>query len=222
VGNMYWPTALTKPVQKYSRRLCYWIRTQFTALSSGFFLASVPAFVWQHRQKFSTTCLVPLLCFLWSGFVELSVNNSSIACAMKFELPLRSRRSQRLKQDRHRRFRISQSYFGPNCVPALAAVVNRRSEIAPSQFAASDRLDQNRISLVPQSYRIVRGSPASPTARGISLRRNIPRGLSPTSRCQLFAARLLVLRHRQDQTWQGSNFGRPKANRQIRYRHQRA
>ena len=84
--------------------------------------------------------------------MELSVNNSSIACAMKFELPLRSRRSQRLKQDRHRRFRISQSYFGPNCVPALAAVVNRRSEIAPSQFAASDRLDQNRIRPLPKSH----------------------------------------------------------------------
>ena len=63
--------------------------------------------------------------------MELSVNNSSIefaiqfAAAIEFELSSRARRSQRLKQDRHRRFRISQSYFGPNCVPALAAVVNR-------------------------------------------------------------------------------------------------
>ena len=57
--------------------------------------------------------------------MELSVNNSSIAYVMKFELPLRSRRSQRLKLDRNRRPSVSQSYFGPNCVPALAAVVNR-------------------------------------------------------------------------------------------------
>ena len=63
-----------------------WIRIQFTALWSGFILASVSAFVWQHRQKFNTSCLVPLLCFLWSGFVELSVNNSSIACAMELEV----------------------------------------------------------------------------------------------------------------------------------------
>ena len=31
-----------------------------TALSSGFFLASASAFVWQYRQRFNATCLVPM------------------------------------------------------------------------------------------------------------------------------------------------------------------
>ena len=89
MGTMDWSTALTKPVQNFSRCLHDWIRTQFAALSSGHVLASIPAFVWQPRQQSNADYLVPLLRFLWSGFVELSVNNSSIAFAIEFELNCR-------------------------------------------------------------------------------------------------------------------------------------
>ena len=88
-------------------------------------------------------------------------------------------------------------------------------KIAPSQFAASDRLDHNRICLLPKTC-----SPQSP--KWLPLRCVIPRRTDPTSGRQLLTPRLLVLRDRQDQAQQGPCFARSKASRQISHRHQRA
>ena len=68
MGNMYWPTALTKPVQIYSRRLRNRIRIQFAAPECGHVLASIPAFVWQPRQRFNADCLVPFEVFSLERF----------------------------------------------------------------------------------------------------------------------------------------------------------
>ena len=68
MGNMYWPTALTKPVQIYSRRFCDWIQIQFAYLVSGYEFALSSAFVWQAWQQFDTECLVPIEMFSLERF----------------------------------------------------------------------------------------------------------------------------------------------------------
>ena len=68
VGTMYWPTALTKPVQIYSQRFCDWIRIQFATHVSGCEFALSSAFVWQAWQEFDTECLVPIEMFSLERF----------------------------------------------------------------------------------------------------------------------------------------------------------
>ena len=68
MGTMYWPTALTKPVQIYSRRFCDWIRIQFVSLVNGYEFTPSSAFVWQAWQKFNADCLVPIEMFSLERF----------------------------------------------------------------------------------------------------------------------------------------------------------